>query len=52
MNHDWSLLLVAPLPSLQTVSVARGFKAGGMSRGLQVTGRPGADLRPLVLASG
>ena len=50
MNHDWSLLLVAPLLNLPAISVPCGFSAGGMPRGLQVTGRPGADLQVLQVA--
>ena len=50
MNHDWSLLLIAPLLNLSAISVPCGFSAGGMPRGLQVTGRPGADLQVLQVA--
>ena len=50
MNHDWSLLLVAPLLNLPAISVPCGFSAGETPRGLQITGRPGADLQVMQVA--
>jgi amidase len=47
---DWSLLLIAPLLGLPACTVPCGFSKDGLPRGLQVTGRPGADLQVLQVA--
>ena len=50
MNHNWVLLCIAPLLNLPAITVPCGFSAAGVPRGLQVTGRPGADLEVLQVA--
>lgn len=47
---DWLTLEVAPLLGLPAVSVPCGFGADGVPVGLQITGRPGADVEVLRLA--
>ncbi len=49
-KHDWSLLFAAPLLGLPAVTVPCGLSAAGVPRGLQILGRPGADLTVLQVA--
>jgi amidase len=49
-RHDWSLLFAAPLLGLPAVTVPCGLSGAGVPRGLQVLGRPGADLTVLQVA--
>ena len=48
---DWSLLFAAPLLGLPACTVPCGFSVSGVPRGLQVVGRPGADLLVLQVAA-
>ena len=50
MAFDWTLLCVAPLLNLPAITVPCGFSDAGVPRGLQVTGRPGADLQVMQVA--
>lgn len=47
---DWSLLFAAPLLGLPAVTVPCGLSDSGVPRGLQILGRPGADLTVLQVA--
>ena len=49
-GHDWSLLFAAPLLGLPAVTVPCGLSQAGVPRGLQILGRPGADLLVLQVA--
>ena len=49
-RHDWSLLLAAPLLGLPAATVPCGISESGIPRGLQILGRPGADLLVLQVA--
>ena len=49
-GHDWSLLFAAPLLGLPAVTVPCGLSEAGVPRGLQILGRPGADLLVLQVA--
>ena len=43
-TRDWSLLYVAPLLGLPSITVPCGFSASGAPRGIQILAAPGADL--------
>ncbi|MDP6066247.1 MAG: amidase [Alphaproteobacteria bacterium] len=47
---DWRLHYIAPMLNLPAVTVPCGFSSNGIPLGLQVTGRPGADLLILQVA--
>ena len=47
---DWTLLYVSPMVGVPTTTVPCGFSDRGVPRGLQVIGRPGADLLALQVA--
>jgi amidase len=47
---DWTLLFVAPLLGLPAITVPCGLSEAGIPRGLQIHGRPGADLLVLQVA--
>ena len=47
---DWTLLFVAPLLGLPVITVPCGLSEAGIPRGLQIHGRPGADLLVLQVA--
>jgi amidase len=47
---DWRLLFIAPLMNLPAITVPCGFSPTGHPRGLQITGRAGADLLVLQVA--
>ncbi len=49
-RHDWSLLFAAPLLGLPAATVPCGLSETGIPRGLQILGRPGADLLVLQVA--
>ena len=46
----WTLLYVSPMVGAPTTTVPCGFSESGIPRGLQVIGRPGADLLTLQVA--
>lgn len=48
---DWTLLYAAPLLGLPACTVPCGLSDAGVPRGLQVIGRPGADLLVLQVAA-
>jgi amidase len=47
---DWTLMLVAPLLGLPAITLPSGLSEAGIPRGLQIHGRPGADLLVLQVA--
>jgi amidase len=49
-QFDWTFLLLAPLLGLPVTTVPCGLSREGIPRGLQIHGRPGADLEVLQVA--
>ncbi|MBN34644.1 MAG: amidase [Rhodospirillaceae bacterium] len=49
-EQDWTLLYASPLLGLPTTTVPCGFSGSGAPRGLQVLGRPSADLLTLQVS--